>query len=104
MIARFVGKTLVLFRQSAKRDKVPKSLGHRRLSAEDIKVPIVRTNFIKGLLGAVPLVENVFHQIVMTIQTKTDRPLVRFPSCVAHDLQLHIFSILALRKEQLLSL
>jgi hypothetical protein len=87
---------LARFWQLPERYEIPKSIRHRGLPAEDIKVPIVGTNFVKGLLGAVPLVEDVFDEILVSLQTKADRPLIRFPSRVALDLQLHLFSILAL--------
>jgi hypothetical protein len=55
---------LALFWQLPERYEIPRPLRQRGLSAEDIKVPIVCTNFVKGLLGAVPLVENVFDQVL----------------------------------------
>jgi hypothetical protein len=76
--------------------EIPNPIWHRGLPAEDIKVPIVGTDFVKDLLGAVPLVNDVFDQVLVSLQPKTDRPLVRFPSRVTLNLQLHLISILGL--------
>jgi hypothetical protein len=50
----------------------------------------------KGLIGAVPLVEDLFDEILVFIEPKADRALVGLHSRVAYDLQLHLSSILAL--------
>jgi hypothetical protein len=57
--------------------------------AQDIEVPIVRTELKENMLRAVPLVDYFLYEIFALIQSKPNWPLVRLPSRVTVNLQLH---------------
>jgi hypothetical protein len=52
---------------------------------QDIEIVVVGTNLVERILRAVPLVENLLNQVRMTVQTKANRPLVRFAARVGFD-------------------
>ncbi len=49
-------------------------------------------HFVEGLVGTVPLIENLFDQVLVSIQTEADGPLVRFSSRVANNFEFHFVS------------
>lgn len=43
------------------------------------------TNSVKGIMWAVPLVQDLFDLVLATVKSKTDRPIVRLPTEVTID-------------------
>jgi hypothetical protein len=62
---------------------MPRFLRRRRFPAQNIEIAIIRTNFVKGIMWAVPLVQDLFDQVLATVKSQTDRPFVRRPTGVA---------------------
>jgi hypothetical protein len=56
---------------------------------QNIKVAVVRSDLVEGLLGAVPLIENFLDHISMVAKLKLHRPLVRLPAGIALYLEDH---------------
>ena len=63
--------------------------------SQDIEIPIIGANFVKDILWPVPLIEYLLNHVLVSIKSKTNRPLIRLPSRVAIDFQLHLMGIFA---------
>ena len=72
-----------LARQLPKRLQMPRSVRRRCLPAQDIKIAVVRTNFVKGVLRAVPLVKYLLDHVLAIFKPKSNGPFVCRPSGVA---------------------
>src|SRR5208283_264424 len=70
---------------------MPGAVGGRRFPAQDVEIAVIRTNFVKSILRAVPLVHYLFDHVLTILKSKTNRPFVRRPPGIAIDLQLHSF-------------
>jgi hypothetical protein len=62
---------------------MPSTLRRRRVPTQDIEIAVIRTNFVKGIVWAVPLIQYFFDQILATLQSKPHWPFVRRPPGVA---------------------
>jgi hypothetical protein len=56
---------------------------------QNVDLAVIRANLEKRVLGPVPLVEHFFDSELMSIESKTDRPLVRLPTGIAIHLHSH---------------
>ena len=72
---------------------MPRSFGRRRFSSQNVEIAVIGANFVKGILRAVPLVQDLFDQVLVPIKSKTNRSFVRRPTGVALYLQLHILRL-----------
>jgi hypothetical protein len=70
---------------------MPRSIGGRCFSAQDVEIAVVRMDFEKGILWPIPLVEEFLDKILVSVQPKSNRPFVRCPTRVAIHFQLHLF-------------
>jgi hypothetical protein len=64
---------------------------------QNVEIAVIGANFVKGILWAIPLVEDLFDQVLMPVQSKTDGFFVRLPPGIAIHLEFHVF----LRAERL---
>jgi hypothetical protein len=69
---------------------MPGSFGSRRFAPQDVKVAVIRPNFVKGIMKAVPLIQQLLYQVFVLIKPKTDRSFVRLPTRITIHLQLHL--------------
>jgi len=58
---------------------MPTTVWRRRFPSQDIEIAVIRANFVKGILWAVPLIQYVFNQVLATLKSKTKRSFVRLP-------------------------
>jgi hypothetical protein len=57
--------------------------------AQDVEVAIAGLELEKNMLGAVPLVDHVLHEILVVVQPKANGPLFGFATGVTLDLKIH---------------
>ena len=69
---------------------MPGSLGSQRFAPQDEKIAVIRPNFVKGIMRAVPLIQQLLYQVFVLIKPKTDRSFVRLPARITIHLQLHL--------------
>src|SRR5271165_3251524 len=75
---------------------MPRAVGSRCLSAQDVEIAVVRAYLEKDILRAVPLVYQLFDHVLTILKSKTNRSFVRRPPGVAIHFQLHfLFSFLS---------
>ena len=72
-----------LARQLPERHQMPRPIRRRRFPAQDIEIAVVRAYFVKGILGAVPLVKYLLDHVLAILKPKSNRPFVRRPPGVA---------------------
>src|SRR5208337_1505306 len=70
---------------------MPRSVGSRCFPAQDVEIAVICTDFVKGILRAVPLVPYFLDHVLVPVQPKANRPFVRRPTGVAIHFQLHVF-------------
>ena len=76
--------------QLPERHQMPRSIGRRRFPAQDIEIAVICADFVKGILGAVPLVKYLLDHVLAILKPKSNRPFVRRPPGVAIHFQLHL--------------
>ncbi len=69
---------------------MPTALGRRRILPQDVKIAVVRTNFEKGIMRTISLVENFLDQVLVPAKSETNRPFFRLPTGIAIHLNLLI--------------
>ena len=69
---------------------MPWPIRRRRFPTQDIEIAIVRANFVKHILGAVPLIKHLLDHVLAILKSKSNRPFVRRPPGVAVHFQLHL--------------
>ena len=69
---------------------MPKAMRRRCFPAQDIEIAVIRSYFVKSILGAVPLVKYLFDHVLTILKPKSNRPFVRRPPGVAVHFQLHL--------------
>src|SRR5271157_4115334 len=57
--------------------------------AQDVEVAVICTDFVKGILRTVPLVQYFLDHVLVPVQSKANRPFVRRPPGIAIHFQLH---------------
>ena len=67
--------------------------------SQDIKVPVIGTNFVKDIVWPVPLIEHLLNHVLVSIKPKTNRAFVRLRSCVTIDFKLHLIGTVGARIE-----
>jgi hypothetical protein len=72
---------------------MPRPLGWGSFVPKNIEIAVVCANPIKGVVGAVPLVQHLLNQVFVPVQSKPDRSFVRLPTGIAIHLQFHAFLI-----------
>src|SRR5689334_18887919 len=82
----------------AEGDQVPLAIGHRGLAPQDVQVPVVRTDFIPGILRTVPLIDDFLDSILVRIDPESHRTLFRSVGRVALHVNAHC-TILSQREE-----
>jgi hypothetical protein len=45
--------------------------------AQDVNLPVMRTNFEEDVFGPVPLIQYFLNQVIMPVQSKTKWSLIR---------------------------
>jgi len=65
---------------------MPRSVGRRGFSAQDIEIAVARAYFVKGILWAVPLVKHLLNHVLAILKPTSNRPFVRRPSGVRLDI------------------
>ncbi|MGE5111200.1 MAG: hypothetical protein ACM3JB_10120 [Acidobacteriaceae bacterium] len=54
--------------------------------AQYIKVAVIGANFDEFVIPPVPLIQHLFHQILVCVQPEANRPFVGFPPGIAFHL------------------
>ena len=57
---------------------------------ENIEVAVISANLTKGIVWAVPLVQDFRDQVLVPVNSKTNRPFVPLPARITIYIQLHI--------------
>jgi len=70
---------------------MPKAIWRGCLPAQDVEIAVIGTDFVKGILRAVPLVQYFLDHVLVPVQPKANRPFVRYPPGIAIHFQLHLF-------------
>ena len=73
--------------QLPERLQMPRSVGRRCFPAQDVEIAVICTDFVKGILRAVPLVQHFLDHVLVPVQPKANRPFVRRPTGIAIHLQ-----------------
>lgn len=79
-----------LSRQLPERHQMPGPIRSRRFPPQDIEIAIVRANFVKRILGAIPLIKHLLDHVLAILKPKSNWPFVRRPPRVAIHFQLHL--------------
>ena len=69
---------------------MPRAIRRRRFPTQDIEIAIIRANFVKRILGAIPLIKYLLDHVLAILKPKSNRPFVRRPPGVAVHFQLHL--------------
>ena len=69
---------------------MPRSIGRRCISAQDVEIAVIGMDFEKGVLRPVPLVQYLVDHIFVAVHTKAYWPFVRRPPGVAIHFQFHL--------------
>lgn len=64
---------------------MPATLRNRQLVTEYIKIAVIGAHFEEFVILPVPMVQHFFHQMLASVQPKTNRPFVGCPSGIAFD-------------------
>ena len=70
---------------------MPRSVGRRCFTAQDVEIAVIGTDFVKDIGRSVPLVQYFLDQVFVSVQPKANRSFVRYPTGIALHLQLHLF-------------
>ena len=62
---------------------MPKSIRCQRLSTEDVEIAIICPDCDIGIRRPVSLIEHVFDQVFVAVETESDRPFVTFVPRIA---------------------
>lgn len=57
--------------------------------SKDVETPIIGANFVINVLRTIPLVDNLFDQVLTFVQPKPNRPFVRLKPRITFDFELH---------------
>src|SRR5215469_702253 len=68
---------------------MPRALWSRSLTGQDVEIPVIGANLVENILRTVPLVDNLFDQVVTFVQSKPNRPFVRLEPRIAFHFELH---------------
>lgn len=60
--------------------------------AENVEIPVIGADFVKGGVRLIPLVEHVLNGILFAFESESSRPLVRFSPRIALYVYLHHFN------------
>src|SRR5271165_6854783 len=71
---------------------MPRPIRRRRFPAQDVEIAVVRAYLVKGILWAVPLVKQLFDQVLNPLKSKTNRPFFRCSTGIAIYIQIHLLS------------
>jgi len=72
-----------------KRHKLPLPIRHRCLMTQNVKVAVVGTELEEFMFGAVPLIDDFLHEILVIVQLKAERSLIGLATGVALNVQVH---------------
>ena len=78
----------------SERFQEPFSITVHQMTAQDIKVAVIRQNLEEIILRAVPLIDNLFHRVFMMAKPKPHRPLVSLSTGIAVHIQLQHVSFI----------
>jgi hypothetical protein len=67
---------------------------------KDVQVRIIRANFVEGIIGSVPLIQDFLNQVFLLVHAKAKRPLFRFVPRVGLHLHSHDTSIVSWLKKR----
>lgn len=73
----------------AEGDQFPGAIRYGHFTTEYIKIAVVRLNFEKKMIGAVPLVNNLFDGVLVLPHAKANRTFTFFVTGVAVDVKPH---------------
>ena len=76
--------------QLPERFQMPNAIRRRCFPAQDIEIAVICANFVKGILGAVPLVKYLLDHVLAILKPKSNWPFVCRPSGVAVHFELHL--------------
>jgi len=69
---------------------MPRSVGRRGFSAQDIEIAVIGTDFEIGIGRSVSLVKHLLDHVLAILKPKSNRPFVRRSTGIAVHFQLHL--------------
>lgn len=68
---------------------MPAVFRRRESVSEDVQIAVIGANFEVGIVGAVPLIQHLFDEVVAIAKAEADRSFVGLLAGVAFDVQVH---------------